>query len=526
MTYSPFGTDDSDLEDWIRQQAESGALDDLASPSPMQPLAAYQAPQHAEMAPLKLDTGPDWSDALGAGTTALAALADLGLNHGHGTGQILAAGGQFGQARAEQRLKGTQDALSYEEKRAQLDKSNRYNDYLYASMAQRGQLGQERLGQAGERIAVSKQNADTKTDANARANRQAESDQFIDYAKTKGYDLEGLRGSTMTQVRSAMGPLVKQWELEHADEKAAATAEGRIGAELGNSEALGDAAASKAGKVAAAQLPYKTEGAEQGAAARVLGTQRGETEAGSNTVVPGLVAVDPQAAAQSLGNPVTERKLRDDGGAFATARSALKKMGDLRRAYGTELPGNAKTQFDMAQTTVNAALSALGATKSLSDSERHYYMDMIPGLALGWSDAVRPGGIDIKQQQLDGALTEFTEMANGKLRAYGVGLDTGGNRPQPSAASDPLPPDRITGPVTDSFNVPGNLGVTGRPGVRNTPDFPGGMRRAGPGAVPGPTQLPRAQPNPDGTFTLPGGKRSYTAQEVQQFIQMGALAPL
>src|SRR3954469_5710438 len=139
MGYSPFGTDDSDLEDWIRQQAESGALDDLASPSPMQPLAAYQAPQHAEMAPLKLDTGPDWSDALGAGTTALAALADLGLNHGHGTGQILAAGGQFGQARAEQRLKGTQEALSYEQKRAELDKSNRYNDYLFANMAQRGQ---------------------------------------------------------------------------------------------------------------------------------------------------------------------------------------------------------------------------------------------------------------------------------------------------------------------------------------------------------------------------------------------------
>jgi hypothetical protein len=484
MTYSPFGTDDSDLEDWIRQQAESGALDDLASPSPMQPMAAYQAPPHAEMAPLKLDTGPDWSDALGAGTTALAALADLGLNHGHGTGQILAAGGQFGQARAEQRLKGTQEALSYEQKRAELDKSNRYNDYLFANMAQRGQNQSTLAQQRAQNIDLRGRDVSVKEANSARAEENQDPSEFIAWAKDKGYDLAGLQ--TMSQARSAMGPLMKEYDLAHAGEKSKAQTEGRIGAELDNADVLGDAAASKAGKVAAAQLPYKTEGAEQGAAARVRGTQQGERDVGAGMNIPGLVAVDPDAAAQSAGDDVTRRKIQDFGGNIKNARDAIAEMKAIREQYGTELPGNAKTRFDMAKAAVSAAMSNIGATGTLSKDEREYYQSMIPNLSLGWMDALRPGGTDIKQQQLQGALDEFTKLGNGKLRAYGWGLDTGGNRPQPSAASDPLPPDRITGPVTDSFNVPGNLGVTGRPGVRNTPDFPGGMRRAGPGATPGP----------------------------------------
>src|SRR3990172_2219944 len=121
MNYSPYD-DDEDLDAWITQQANDASLSGLLEPDSFgsQPMPMYQAPPRTEMAPLNYDTGPDWSDALGAGTTALAALADLGLNKGKGTGQILAAGGQFGQARAEQRLRGTQDAIGYEQQRARM----------------------------------------------------------------------------------------------------------------------------------------------------------------------------------------------------------------------------------------------------------------------------------------------------------------------------------------------------------------------------------------------------------------------
>jgi hypothetical protein len=154
MTYNPW----SDYED------EERALYGLAEPmdyggGASMPMPQFEPPPHAEMAPLNIDTGPDWSDALGAGTTALAALADLTLNKGKGTGQILAAGGQFGQARADQRLRQTQDALGYEQKRAQFayDQSQRagleeiQRGNLAARNAELEEMRARRLGKDGGR---------------------------------------------------------------------------------------------------------------------------------------------------------------------------------------------------------------------------------------------------------------------------------------------------------------------------------------------------------------------------------------
>lgn len=499
MNYSAFSSDDQDLEDWIRQQAESAPLDDLASPSGMQPSAAFQMPAHAEMAPLKIDNGPDWTDALGVGTSALAALADLGLNHGRGTGQILSSAGAFGQARGEQRLKQTQDALSYEEKRAALDRQNKYNDYLYANMAQRGQHQAVTAGQADERIDTGKRVAATKeaysnrADAKVGRDTVADSD-YADTFRNMLYDsgevprgkYDGVPYEQMKADQPAAG---RMFEYLHAGDKAKATRGGTIAADLDAAPDTTAVAVDRAGKIAAETAPYKVQTAEDSAAARERGQQRGKEQNASDDSIPGLMAIDDQAATRAKADPTTFRKLQDVGGSFGTARDALKTMGDLRRQYGTELPGSAKTQFDIAQTAVNSALSELGATKTLSDNERQYYMSMIPNLSVGWTDALRPGGTDIKQQQLDGALTEFTSLANGKLRAYGHALDDGSRPPPPSAApaGGPRrfanPADSMDGLIPPEANAdPSGLSTT--PGAP-APRFPGsGPASAGPSSSP------------------------------------------
>jgi hypothetical protein len=429
------------------------------------------------MPELNIDSGPDWSDALGAGTTALAALADLGFNKGRGTGNILAAGGQFAQARGEQRLAQTKEALNYEEKRAALDRSNRHDDYLYANMAQRGQQGAVKLDQAGQRIEIAGQNAGTKAKGEARQTRKEDRDTnpesdyrdaFADTLIKQGMATSAeLKNLSYEQMKADYGAQARKFDLEHAGEKAGNAATGRINAENALAGETGAAKATEYGaqtpgavdrarQTAAATAPYKVDVAEDSAAARVRGQQAGERQVGGGIRVPGLVPTDPEVAAQNAGDPATLAKIQAIGGPLASARDALKEMIAIRKQYGTELPGNAKSRFDMAQVAINGAMTKIGETGVLSNEERNYYMSMIPSLTLGWTDALRPGGKDIKAEQLAGAAQEFGNLANGKLRAYGWGLDSGA--PQQAAPMPGAPPPQV-GP--GQFDVPGNLGVMG-----------------------------------------------------------------
>ena len=506
--------DDPELDELDRMRRENEALgtllptpDYIAAPSP----AAFQPPPHAEMAPLQIDNGPDWSDALGAGTTALAALADLGLNHGRGTGQILAAGGAFGQARADQRLRQTQDALAYEQKRAELEKSNRYNDYLYASLGQRAQnqqaLQQSREGNLalrGRDVAVKEANS-ARADSKVARETNADSDYaqpMREWAEQRGLIQPGeWNGLSYEQMKAAKPEAARIWEFDHAGERAKATRGGALAADIENADAIGDVKASQAGKIAAAQAPYKVQTAEDSAAARERGQQRGKEQAASGLTIPGLIETDANAATRAKADPVTLRKIQDSGGALATARDALAEMIQIRKQYGTELPGNAKSRFDLAQVAINGALTELGRTGVLSNEERNYYMLMVPNLSLGWTDALRPGGRDIKLEQLNGAQSEFTNLANGKLRAYGYGLDDG-SHPPPAASPE----------VADATGWQDTVAPLGGRSVQSTPDFPGSNGRAGtnppytgPTQYSGPPTGSRQHPFPKGGAAAPSG---------------------
>lgn len=541
MTYSLL--DPNDWEAWQRQQQDSEALGTLLPPDSglggPPPMAAYQAPPHAEMAPLQLDTGPDWSDALGVGTTALATLADLGLNHGRGTGQILAAGGQFGQARAEQRLRGTQDALAYEEKRAQLDKSNKYNDYLYANMAQRGQNQSTLAQQRGQNIDLRARDVGVKEANSARAAENQDPTPFIAWAKDRGYDLSGLK--TMSQARSAMGPLTKEWDLEHAGEKAQAARTGTIQADL---NAAPDTTAVAAGRAAAVQTATqggKLELVDETARAKAKAEQdvAGDKQIGNADIADQNVWKNVSTKGYNDANDIAMSR--------AVFKHAMDDMAAIRARSGTQVvPSGDKTAYDSAQSAASSSLSTLFKTGVISEPEYRRYVDRIPnsGMSVGsvWGAATNQ---DVVGDQISGTRDELLGIFDTGLKQYGLKAK---GTAQPSAADQPLPPDRITGPVSGGFDVPGNLGVAGTRRPQSVPDFPGSNGMAGtnppyvgPTRYSGPptgspqhpfpkpggaTQLPRAQPNPDGTFTLPGGLRPYSAQEVQQFIQMGALAPL
>lgn len=265
-----------ELSDWERQRQEAEQLAALLpDEAPYAP--PMQLRQPVEMAPASFDAEPDWTDALGAGTTALAGLADLALNEGKGFGQIISAGGAYGAARGEQRVRQQQAALDYEAKRAALAQKNRYDDYLYASMGQRGQ--NQATTHADRARSQDQRDRDLarKDTTEARQAEDQDPSEFIAWAADRGYNLHGLE--TMSQVRSAMGPLAKEWDLEHAGAKAGATATGRINAENALAGETGEAEATKY----AAQTPAAVDRAKQigegkeevsGSIARAEETQR------------------------------------------------------------------------------------------------------------------------------------------------------------------------------------------------------------------------------------------------------------
>lgn len=439
MGYSPFSADDSDLEDWVRQQAESGALDDLASPSPM---AAFQPPPHAEMAPLKIDTGPDWSDALGAGTTALAALADLGLNHGRGTGQILAAGGQFGQARAEQRLKGTQEALNYEQKRAELERQNNYNDYLYANLA-------KRTGATGTTTAYQQSQLDARKATESRLEQERQD--RIANSKAADEDRDAARTDREQQFQLSLED--RKLARESAEAERAGRAADRQQAQADRAAERKDAVDERAANKFRADTEYTRPQidraqnvnrlSEEGQAnGDIPGVGKWDSIKGKIPLIGSLLLSDKDIEMQGNLSGMAETVLRDDTGAAATDPEVIRTA------------------------------KRIGAGESISEKE-------FIVLQKGYNDVLKAS-----LQQAAAGKEDIARGILGDQRANWAGIRAPSASPQAPAA-DSFGATNY-GPDADH---PSNLGVTGPPGVRNTPSFratPGGGAATARGGQMGP----------------------------------------
>lgn len=514
MTYSLL--DPNDWEAWQRQQQDSEALGTLLPPDSglggPPPMAAYQPPPHAEMAPLQLDTGPDWSDALGVGTTALASLADLALNHGRGTGQILAAGGQFGQARAEQRLRGTQDALAYEEKRAQLDKSNKYNDYLYANMAQRGQHQAVTTDQAGQRIDISRQNAGTKTTAEARQGAKVERDtnaqsDYADQFRNMLYDSGAVErgkydGASYEQMKADQPAAGRMWEFQHAGDKAQATRGGMIAADLAAAPDTTAVAADRAGQEAAAREAVTGAGGRaQSAAARA-----------------------DEAAQQARYNKFRDEteKTRPQVGIAANLDKVLAK-------HPADAPGvGVWDSFKSGKLASDDDLAVRGAVSNMTDLVARVRSGAaIPPREFESIQRFVDGGTGASEQQFRVAYGAYKKTLQDEMRQQSQGRETEARSvlgQYGDWALGPMPKPVAAGPANFGPDAghPSNLGVTGSvPKFRATP---GGGAATARGDAVGPVGGMSSGSTGGGTLLLPSGRPApgtLTPEQIQAVLAAG-----
>jgi hypothetical protein len=199
------------------------------------------------------------------------------------------------------------------------------------------------------------------------------------------------------------------------------------------------------------------------------------------------VIKDEAAYAQNAANPAAFTKMQTDVGGFKTALDSLRTMAQLEEKYGTALAGEAKTMYDMAQVLVNTGLTQAGSTGTLTDSERAYYMSMIPSIEPGVKDLAKLGGRNIRREQLKGALQAFENVANSKLHVYGIGMEG----PTPTASAP-----QQGGPMP---NAP--PGSSGRPATN---------KARSPRAYKGWT----ASKNPDGTYKIVDGNGNVTRKSM------------
>jgi len=471
MNYSPYD-DDEDLDAWITQQANDASLSGLLEPDSFgaQSMPMYQAPPHTEMAPLNYDTGPDWSDALGAGTTALAALADLGLNKGKGTGQILAAGGQFGQARAEQRLRGTQDAIGYEQQRARMqyeqglrsrnDEIARGN--LAARNAEIGEMRARRLGKGG---AAGGESA-------ARAN----------YLESQAY-------KNWNAVPETADPAEAEYRRAQTEKLRAET-------EVLKNPALA------AAKPDSPDLAYrKGRDAERDEADRAKADAEAAELAELRTPLQGTKITNEGLWNTASGDKVQRRKLAEGVNAYQSAWRALERMKEIRSDSGTEITKSAAS--GEYKTLSNELLAAVGTAANagvLQPSDITRFQEQVPELSPQWSDLMRliPGHSDPTLDSLKGTGDALRGSARVKAGGYGFEYDPESpvwltdrqraarpQQPAPPLRADfetqsddpraPLmptrpPPRGATGPSTQApgqaFNVP--LGARGYDPLKDT----------------------------------------------------------
>lgn len=462
--------DDEDEDSWEarrREIAELGALlppegGDFAGldvPIPP-PYAAYQPPPPAQMAPLEVESGPDWTDALNVGLVGLGGLVDLAANKGRNFGAIAASGAHYGAERAGQRVAQEKDRLAYEERRAQLERQNAYNDLQNRQLQYRMQHDVEQGARADRRIGISAQNAATGERKAELSETKEDPSELIAWAAERGFDLSGLE--TMGQARAALGPLVKQWELETADDRAAAAERGRTTTEIAMSPVTTAVAANRARAIGEATEPVETRKIRAGAIAKADADRQ---VAGEKSIANADIG-DPNVWSTVAGTP----KLLNDANETARARVVFKKamddMAAIQARAGVEvLPSADKAAYQTAQAGAIGSLTTLFQTGVINEQEYRRYIERIP--EIGISPGAAMGGVtgqNVVGQQIAATRDELLGIFGAALSQYGL-------------------------------KPPSGRGSGG-----------GGVFRAGSGRA----QAQGTQPMPGGTMNAPQGAREYT----------------
>lgn len=196
-----------------------------------------------------------------------------------------------------------------------------------------------------------------------------------------------------------------------------------------------------------------------------------------------------------VGDKVQRRRLADGVAAYQSAMRALTRMQEIRGDVGTEATDSAPAaEYN---TLKNEAMAAIGVAANagvLQPSDIDRFKAQIPEIGPKLADSLRLFGQDTTLESLKGTQDALRGSANVKSKTYGFDYDYSDpvymtdrqleayqkallerQKTTANAPDDALPPDRISGPVTnykgrapDFTNVPDDqlpridLGTTGQ----------------------------------------------------------------
>lgn len=474
--------DDEDWDAWHRQQQNAEALGSLVPPDDFG--GGYSpSPAAAQMPPVQLP-GPDWTDALGVGTSALASLADLALNHGRNTGAILSAAGNYGAQRQDQRLKQSQDILSYETKRGELARQQqsdaqrqRYNDYLFANLARSTRQGDERIEQADKRIGISEQNAGVSKAREERAGRAEErnTNPESDYASRFAqmlYDT-GIAepgkydGASFEQMKAAQPAEAKMFEYLHAREKARETAKGRVTGELDMAPETRAAAAAETAATTQSRIdtelanaPATRQAAADKAVAEQEAKRASERADSAGHRIANADIVDPEVVSR-----LNEKQL-NDANDIARARVQFKTaVSDMEKAAARSggfkvIPGKDKVSWQTAQAAAAAALTHLYETGTLQQFEFERYKAMLPG-----PDLTAGAAMGKTQESIRAARDVIMSVFDKGLSQYGYAPPKDTRMQRPGTAPPAAGPQPVAAEPGDGLGVSGGRKLSSIPTI-------------------------------------------------------------
>jgi hypothetical protein len=457
---------------------------------------------------------------------AIGGALDIFLNKGRGLGALAGAGMQANAQTAANRQK-------------EADAAGRF---ATSARDQRESVGRAQLGYATEQR--QQEQFDMMNNADSPA-AKAYAQKLI----TSGVPPEMVEGLPLRQLQAntaAYTPYFRHAAAELTTQDAAgrqsAVTKARLGAEDEHFPTELTQATQKSGQTAAAGAQARLD-VEHGNAPRTLedevtrkrrleeeglGTGNGLsghlTAENIITANPGLKFGDPKLLQEALRTRAVTRDVMDQIKAAGRAQGVIDelyqatqaaqeamKTGDIQGAYA------ARKQAQSHAEEYAGILGKVSGSNSLEQQRRA--LDLVPSV--------------LNPMALEGIKALWPSLAvniKGNLGAYGIEANTphvvsGETATQPPAAA----PQQL-GP--GQFDVPGNLGVTGGRKVKDTPQLPSDVYRAGNGrqqaAGKAPmssgsvnSSVPMATPNGDGSFDIDG--ETYTADEVQKLKTKGLI---
>jgi len=143
------------------------------------------------------------------------------------------------------------------------------------------------------------------------------------------------------------------------------------------------------------------------------------------TPIPGSAVVDEEAWKASTTSAVERRGIQKYFQGVQQVRNGIAALKQLREENGTEMFGQAKSNYDSELTAVIGGFTQIGQSGVLNGGEFARYKDFIPGIGPKASDAMRllPGHSDPTLDELQGVADAVEQLAGDGLATVGLAFE-------------------------------------------------------------------------------------------------------